>query len=78
VRVNGKTSGTRIAPPWTLDITEQVLAGENLLEIEVANTLANHYSVGTPTPYVFEGQTISGLLGPVRVVVGANGGKLRG
>lgn len=77
VRVNGKAAGTRIAPPWSLDITKFVREGENQLEIEVANTLANHYSVGTPTSYVFEGQTVSGLLGPVRVEVGANGGKLR-
>ncbi len=67
VFVNGRSGGIRLAPPWRLDITDLVQQGENRVEIVVANTLANHYSVGTPTPYVFPGQTVSGLLGPVRI-----------
>jgi hypothetical protein len=68
VRFNGQPAGTLIAPPWRVDLTGRLQEGENLLEIFVANTLANHYSVGIPTPYVFPGQTLSGLLGPVRLL----------
>lgn len=65
IRLNGQPLATLIAPPWRVDLSTHARVGENLLEIEVANTLANHYSVGVPTPYVFAGQTRSGLLGPV-------------
>jgi hypothetical protein len=68
VRVNGKLAGTRIAPPWRLDVSSFVKPGPNDVEIEVTNTLANHYSVGIPSHYVFPGQTLSGLLGPVELV----------
>ena len=29
------------------------------------NTLANHYSIGYPTNFVYDGHTVSGLFGPV-------------
>ena len=67
VRVNGRRAGQIIAPPWEVQIGDLVRDGENTIEIRVANTLANHYETYTPTPYVFEGQTESGLLGPVRI-----------
>jgi hypothetical protein len=62
VRVNGKLAGIKVAPPWTLDITEHVQPGENRVEVLVCNTLANHY-VTVPTH--FRGKLESGLLGPV-------------
>ena len=68
VWVNGKQAGVCIAPPWRVDVTPFVRSGENLIEIQVANTLANHYSVGIPSLYVFPGQTRSGLSGPVRLL----------
>jgi len=64
VRVNGRQAGIRVAPPWKLDITEYVKAGENRVEILVYNTLANHY-LTIPTRY--RGNPKSGLLGPVRL-----------
>jgi hypothetical protein len=64
VRVNGRTAGIRVAPPWKLDITEHVKAGDNRIEILVYNTLANHY-LTVPTKY--RGNPKSGLLGPVRL-----------
>ncbi|MCP5519441.1 MAG: hypothetical protein H7A45_19530 [Verrucomicrobiales bacterium] len=64
VRVNGTAAGIKVAPPWTLDITRFVEAGENRIEVLVCNTLANHY-VTIPTHY--RGATVSGLLGPVRI-----------
>lgn len=68
VWVNRRRCGVLLAAPWSVEISGLLQAGENLLEVRVANTLANHYHVGIPTPYVPEGQTTSGLLGPVRIV----------
>jgi hypothetical protein len=68
VRVNGDLAATLFAPPWRVDLTKHLHSGANELVIAVANTLANHYSVGVPTPYAFPSQTCSGLLGPVRMV----------
>jgi len=66
---NGMPVGILLGPPWSVDVTPWVREGENSVEVEVANTLANHYSVGIPTPYVFAGQTVSGLLGPVTLQI---------
>lgn len=65
VRVNNQIVGTGLARPFHFDITEYVRVGANNLEVTVYNTLANHYSIGIPSQYVYEGQTVSGLLGPV-------------
>ena len=64
VRVNGKRAGIRVAPPWTVDVSEFVKPGENRIEILVYNTLANHY-LTIPTRY--RGSLQAGLLGPVRM-----------
>ncbi len=75
VRVNGQRAGITVVEPYRVEITRQVRAGENNVEIAVANTLANYYaqfkelekapiSLGGIRP----GSTVSGLLGPVRVV----------
>ena len=66
VRVNGRESGVCVTPPWTIDITDAVQAGDNRVEILVYNTLANHY-VTIPTRY--RGAIRSGLLGPVQIEV---------
>ncbi len=66
VRVNGQLVGVRVSPPWRLDITKFVKAGENQIEVLVCNTLANHY---TTIPTRYRGQTTSGLLGPVQIEV---------
>jgi len=67
VLVNGISAGVLNAPPWRVDVTEMLQAGINTLTVRVANTLANHYSVGIPSPYAFPHQTRSGLFGPVRL-----------
>lgn len=64
VKVNGKSVGVRLAPPYVFDLSEAIHAGDNEIEVEVLNTLANFMSAG-PTKYVYKGQTVSGLLGPV-------------
>ena len=67
VRVNGHEAGVGLGRPYCFDITEHVRAGSNDLEVTVYNTLANHYSIGIPSRFVYEGQTVSGLLGPVEL-----------
>ena len=68
VRLNGQSVATLVAPPWICDLTPFLLSGQNALSVQVANTLANHYSVGNPTPYAFPHQTSAGLLGPVALL----------
>jgi hypothetical protein len=67
VFVNGKPAGTRLGRPYQFDITNLLREGENRIEVRIYNTLANHYSIGYPTRYVYKGQTVSGLLGPVKL-----------
>jgi len=55
-----------MAKPFCFDITQLVKEGENQIQVKVVNTLANHMST-YPTNYVYEGQTVSGLLGPVKI-----------
>lgn len=67
VIVNGKPVGTSLRRPYRFDITDHLRAGPTEIEVRVANTIANHYSVGTRSPYVYAGQTASGLIGPARL-----------
>jgi hypothetical protein len=73
VRVNGKPAGLKVAPPWTLDISELAKPGANRIDVLVYNTLANHYST-IPTRY--RGRPTSGLLGPVTLAVTRPGSSL--
>ena len=41
VRVNGKVCGTLWRPPFTIDITEALLGGDNLLKVDVTNLWVN-------------------------------------
>ncbi|MFH1195117.1 MAG: glycosyl hydrolase [bacterium] len=67
--INKKYAGACYIQPWQIDVTDYLVAGENSIEITVANTLANHYSIGKPcgSRYVRPGQTKAGLLGPVQI-----------
>ena len=68
VAVNGQSVGVRLARPYRFDISDQVHEGDNILEVTVYNTLANYFSTGPyESVFVFPGQTVSGLLGPVTV-----------
>jgi len=65
VRVNGKKAGVRVAPPWQVDVTGLLREGENVIEVLVFNTLANHYQT---IPSRYRGTPTSGLMGPVVLV----------
>ncbi len=43
VRMNGKAAGATWAPPYRVDVTGQVTAGRNTIEIIVANTWQNRF-----------------------------------
>lgn len=66
VFVNGKPAGVKMARPFRFDISGLVAEGQNEIQVKVANTLANHMST-YPTQFIFEGQTVSGLLGPAKL-----------
>ena len=67
VFVNGKDAGIRVTAPYTYQIAELLRVGENLIEVEVANTLVgknpDRFSLHMVIPP-------SGLLGPVRLKKG--------
>lgn len=54
VRVNGTPVGSTFRRPFALDVTDALEAGENDVEVVVANTLANHFHAETPRRYVEE------------------------
>ena len=66
LRVNGNDAGVRMALPFCFEITDLVRRGDNEIEVTVVNTLANHMS-SYPTNFIYEGQLVSGLLGPARL-----------
>jgi len=65
VHVNGRKAGVKVAPPWRVDVSGLLKAGENIVEVLVYNTLANHYQT---IPSRYRGAPTSGLLGPVRLL----------
>ena len=65
VRINGKSVGRRLWPPYRFEITQLLKPGQNRLQIGVTNTLANRYGQGRPG---LTEKPASGLLGPVRLI----------
>ncbi len=84
VFVNGKRAGAVWCPPYSLDVTEFLRAGENTLRIEVANLAVNYMAARRPPDYRllnlrygsrFDAQDMdkikpepAGLLGAIRLV----------
>jgi hypothetical protein len=66
LRVNGKSAGIRLSPPWKFDITPFAQSGDNKVEVIVYNTLANNY---TTIPTRYRGAITSGLIGPVTLKI---------
>ncbi|MFB7208769.1 hypothetical protein [Streptomyces sp. NPDC056255] len=67
VRVGGVVAGVRVCSPYVFDLTGLVVPGANAVEITVFGTLAPRLDSTSPTHFVFAGQRVSGLLGPVRL-----------
>jgi hypothetical protein len=67
VYINGKSAGVRIWSPYRYDITGCLKEGINSVEIEVYNTLAPYIKAVSPSARVLNGQTVSGIFGPVRL-----------
>ena len=65
VHLNGKRVGERIWSPYTFDLTDHLRSRENALHVSVYNTLGPYMEAVSPTSFVFPGQTVSGLFGPV-------------
>lgn len=68
IRVNGQEAGVCIWSPYRVDISPYVAVGQNKIEVVVYNTLAPYLHSVSPTHYIFEGQTISGIMGPVQLL----------
>jgi len=69
VHVNGKASGVCVWSPYRLDLTDLLVRGENNIEITVFNTLAPYLNSVSPTPFIMDGQTVSGMFGPISLLV---------
>jgi hypothetical protein len=67
VVVNGRSAGVRVCAPYTFDVTGALRDGGNEVEVMVFGTLAPYLDAVSPTHFVFPGQRVSGLIGPVRV-----------
>jgi len=65
VHVNEELIGVRIWSPYVFDLTDHLRPGENELHVTVYNTLGSYMEAVSPTSFVFPGQTVSGLFGPV-------------
>ncbi len=53
VKINGADAGVLVAPPYELDISKWVRAGDNDIEVLVHNTLRNHMRT-VPTNFCYE------------------------
>ncbi|WP_329125534.1 glycosyl hydrolase [Streptomyces sp. NBC_01465] len=67
VRVGGVAAGVRVCSPYDFDVSGLFRPGPNLVEITVYGTLAPHLDDTSPTHFVFPGQRVTGLMGPVRL-----------
>jgi hypothetical protein len=68
VLLNGVSRGARIWSPYTFDLTGYLYPGHNDLEVRVFNTVGPYLDAVSPTRFVFEGQRVSGLMGPVKIL----------
>ncbi len=67
VTVNGVPAGVRVCSPYTFDVTDALVAGDNEISVLVLGTLAPYLDAVSPTHFVFPGQRVTGLFGPVRL-----------
>jgi hypothetical protein len=77
VTVNGVHAGVRICAPYRFDLGTALRDGPNDIEILVCGTLAPYLDEVSPTHFVFPGQRVSGLFGPVRLLMPTDEGTSR-
>ncbi|GFJ86795.1 hypothetical protein Prum_004370 [Phytohabitans rumicis] len=65
VTLNGQPLGARVCSPYTFETGDSLRAGDNEVEVVVYGTLAPYLDAVSPTHFVFPGQRVTGLLGPV-------------
>ncbi|MER8067541.1 glycosyl hydrolase [Streptomyces sp. NPDC094034] len=70
VRVDGVAAGVRVCSPYVFDVTGLAGPGDRTVEITVFGTLAPYLDAVSPTHFVFPGQRVTGLMGPVRLITG--------
>ncbi len=70
VSVGGVAAGQRVCSPYVFDLTGLTVPGANTVEVTVFGTLAPRLDATSPTHFVFPGQRVTGLLGPVRLLLG--------
>jgi hypothetical protein len=51
ITINGQRAGSVWHPPYTVDVTKQLHAGENTIEVQVANTAINLLAGHAPADY---------------------------
>ncbi|WP_208298558.1 hypothetical protein [Streptomyces liangshanensis] len=68
VRFDGVPAGVRVCSPYTFDVTDLAGPGPHTVEVTVLGTLAPHLDATSPTHFVFPGQRVTGLMGPVRLL----------
>ncbi|MGW6601881.1 glycosyl hydrolase [Streptomyces sp. NPDC055036] len=73
VRVDGVAAGVRVCSPYVFDLTGLAGPGDRTVEITVFGTLAPYLDAVSPTHFVFPGQRVTGLMGPVRLITGPLG-----
>jgi hypothetical protein len=66
VTVDGRSVGVRFCAPYVFDLGP-LAPGEHTVDVEVFGTLAPYLDTVSPTHFVFPGQRVSGLFGPVRL-----------
>ena len=67
VSLGGVAAGVRVCSPYVFDVTGLAGPGDNPVEITVFGTLAPYLDAASPTHFVFPGQRVTGLMGPVRL-----------
>ena len=69
VEINGKTAAVFTYRPFSTEITDYVIDGENHIKITVSNTLCNHYST-IPSKYSnYPEDSHWGLMGNVSIII---------
>lgn len=63
VHVAGRPAGVRICSPYRFEV--ELSAGEQQIEVLVLGTLGPYLDAVSPTHFVFAGQRVTGLFGPV-------------